>query len=208
MAVWGRWDDQPGPQEVHHLVWAHGDLHFDGDGASLKQTLILRLMNGLYLDDVEVAPLGAKAKRSMERADISCHSDAIPELVEALQKRFGDPADWGFKATGRPAKAPYLLAGWGAQKWRMLHSLGDETFYFRAWEAAHVQAGDMQWRWAILHKHPPRGKGWSHDDALVVDRAWSLAQAEAAALRAANNGDLHVKLAAHQRKKLAGVDWE
>ena len=210
MAVWGRWDDQPGPQEVHHLVWAHGDLHFDGDGASLKQTLILRLMNEHYLDDVEVAPLGAKAKRSMERADISCHSDAIPELVEALQKRFGDPADWGFKATGRPAKVPYMLAGWGAHKWRPLHKLGDETFYFfvtkKLWTTE-----DKTWHWGIFRATTSEHvliTDWAWPHALITDWAWTLAQAETAALQMTNDGDVHAALTARRRKKLARVNWE
>ena len=93
MVLWG--GEEP---IVHHLVWQHDDLYFDGDGAARKQTLIHRMLNEWDVR-ADLAPYGDRAKRSMAKSNIRCFPEAVPTLVEALKARFGAPQDWGF---GRP----------------------------------------------------------------------------------------------------------
>lgn len=80
---------------LQHVVWRHGELFFDGDGASRGTTLSLRATTEWDIDDVSLESWGRWARRQAQR-DFTCSRRGVRDLAAALRLRFGAPGEWGF----------------------------------------------------------------------------------------------------------------
>jgi hypothetical protein len=207
LTVWGRFYGVAGPLDVQHLVWQHENLYFDGDGASRKETLLLRMMNEFDLEDLEIAPLGPKAKRAMKRADIDCYAAAVPELVAALQKRFGGPANWGFKSEPAGRRAPAFTMSKQIERygtcWQELDSADEsERYLFETW--LDWEKRYTSWRWRVSKN---RFFATPSLDSLIVGRAPTRGAAEQMAIELAEDGTILAAVHAQKRKRLAETEW-